>query len=230
MNTDIGNIPLNTIDEIIDILIRCYYISITFTEKDFSVENSKYGKNISYYKKTIDDKNRKTQISNILKKSILIRVHEKEQIYKDHIKELNDSFDRGTTHKLVYENRPNDDKIKGIAYVDYNNDKWNSNLCEIDEQEVMLNQLKFFKHLSKIINISFNQNLFFSYFSNSIKIHFCKNIIEYLSKEKKEKTIFLSEKKNNFTNLLYYRGNKVNFDLSTSLFREKNATIRTHYQ
>ena len=74
-------------------------------------------------------------------------------------------------------------------------------------------------------------NLIILFLSNKLEIKFCKNIHSYVKEEQKYRQEY--QEKLNFENsenpqMIYYRGNKLNYDLKTSLYRIKRFVINEH--
>lgn len=74
-----------------------------------------------------------------------------------------------------------------------------------------------------------NDNLLIIKNSKKIYIKVVTSIYDFLEKEEEKRVAYFNNtSKLNLPNQLYYRGNKVNFDLSTSLFRDEKDTELEH--
>lgn len=104
-----------------------------------------------------------------------------------------------------------------------------------DFNTIYINEVLIFNYMTSLKDslqiglkhISLNSNEYIIYDYDKIEFKMCSNVIQYLEAIKMNRNYY-KENNSSKPNLIYYRGNKLNYDLSTSLYRNPKLPKLEH--
>jgi hypothetical protein len=199
-------IDYKIIEELIISLLDCYYVSIEINKNSFKIINSKYSNNINIINPFNELQINKNKLSQLL---IFL-------IYK-----YIDNLITSANNKIQIINLLNTNYNEKIQKV-------------IEKNRQLLKKINYLKQydFKKITQLKKTPNdLIILYLKDNIKLFYCNTLENYIKKENQYQKKYiktLNQTKEIKTNKIYYRGNKLNHNLSSSLYRDKNTPKIEH--
>ena len=227
------NINDEVIEELIDILTRCYYVAIEIDSNSFKISNSKNLPNRIIIKSKIQNTSLKQDLSKYLIKQINKNIKKFSENFAK--KYFNQYGQEEITYKL------NTDSYTIENFSDKSTKDNNNLKAKIIKRETKnkieeITKLKFEKLLP--LEQGTPESLLILYLEKKIDIRYCNNLHKYLQEITKEKKLNfdLNNKlnsqninpKDTIPNSFFFRGNKLNYDLSTSLYRNMELPKYEH--